>query len=180
MNLTFDNETGLLVGGITAVLILASLVGWILARRPGDHGSPGNHCKPQCTDAGLVADGRHLSPCHAERRHRLGDLIRADLLSGSSRVYYDDSDQTRRPRHIAVALLRDHSDSIRARCGWLVWAICHLHTGLRVSFRSAPQRPRRGLRAFPGTDRHHPMGADDLCLLRQPRAGAPHLGDPWF
>ena len=35
MNLTYDSETGLLVGGVIAVLILASLIGWILARRPG-------------------------------------------------------------------------------------------------------------------------------------------------
>jgi phosphatidate cytidylyltransferase len=37
MNLTFDRETGLLVGGVVVVLVLASLVGWFLARRPG-HG----------------------------------------------------------------------------------------------------------------------------------------------
>jgi phosphatidate cytidylyltransferase len=36
MNLTYDSETGLLVGGVIAVLILASLIGWILARRPGN------------------------------------------------------------------------------------------------------------------------------------------------
>jgi phosphatidate cytidylyltransferase len=36
MNLTYDRETGLLVGGVIAVLILASLIGWILARRPGN------------------------------------------------------------------------------------------------------------------------------------------------
>ena len=31
MNLTFDRETSLLAGGVIAVLILASLIGWILA-----------------------------------------------------------------------------------------------------------------------------------------------------
>ena len=36
MNLTYDSETGLLVAGVIAVLILASLIGWILARRPGN------------------------------------------------------------------------------------------------------------------------------------------------
>jgi phosphatidate cytidylyltransferase len=36
MNLTFDRETGLLVGGVVVVLMLASFVGWFLARRPGD------------------------------------------------------------------------------------------------------------------------------------------------
>ena len=38
MNLTFDRETSLLAGGVIAVLILASLVGWILARRVGNAG----------------------------------------------------------------------------------------------------------------------------------------------
>ena len=38
MNLTYDSETGLLAGGVIAVLILASLIGWILARRPGSAG----------------------------------------------------------------------------------------------------------------------------------------------
>jgi phosphatidate cytidylyltransferase len=36
MNLTFDRGTGLLVGGVVAVLILASAIGWFLARRPGN------------------------------------------------------------------------------------------------------------------------------------------------
>jgi phosphatidate cytidylyltransferase len=35
MRLRFDNETGLLIGGIGAVLVLASVAGWILARRSG-------------------------------------------------------------------------------------------------------------------------------------------------
>jgi phosphatidate cytidylyltransferase len=38
MNLTFDRDTGLLAGGVIAVLILASLIGWILARRLGNAG----------------------------------------------------------------------------------------------------------------------------------------------
>ena len=38
MNLTFDRETSLLAGGVIAVLILASLIGWILARRLGNAG----------------------------------------------------------------------------------------------------------------------------------------------
>ena len=38
MSLTFDNETGLLVGGVIAVLIFASLIGWVLARQPGSAG----------------------------------------------------------------------------------------------------------------------------------------------
>ena len=38
MNLTFDRETSLLAGGVIAVLILASLIGWILARRLGSAG----------------------------------------------------------------------------------------------------------------------------------------------
>jgi phosphatidate cytidylyltransferase len=36
MNLTFDRETSLLAGSVIAVLILASLIGWILARRLGN------------------------------------------------------------------------------------------------------------------------------------------------
>ena len=38
MSLIFDKETGVLVGGVIAVLILASLIGWVLARRPGNAG----------------------------------------------------------------------------------------------------------------------------------------------
>jgi phosphatidate cytidylyltransferase len=38
MNLNFDRETSLLAGGVIAVLILASLIGWILARRLGNAG----------------------------------------------------------------------------------------------------------------------------------------------
>ena len=38
MKLIFDRETSLLAGGVIAVLILASLIGWILARRPGSAG----------------------------------------------------------------------------------------------------------------------------------------------
>ena len=38
MSLIFDKETGLLAGGVIAVLILASLIGWVLARRPGNAG----------------------------------------------------------------------------------------------------------------------------------------------
>ena len=108
MSLTYDRETGLLVGGVIAVLILASLIGWILARRPGNDDY-------RATIANLNARTRAwwlmvaiFFPCHVERRNRLGPLIRADVLSGPSRVYYDDSDQTRRPWHIAMALLRDH------------------------------------------------------------------------
>src|ERR1700752_3143090 len=36
MSLKFDAETGLLVGGGVAVLMLASVTGWILARRTGN------------------------------------------------------------------------------------------------------------------------------------------------
>jgi predicted CDP-diglyceride synthetase/phosphatidate cytidylyltransferase len=36
MKLAFDNETGLLVGGVITVLLLASLIVWVLARRPGN------------------------------------------------------------------------------------------------------------------------------------------------
>ena len=36
MNLTFDRETSLLAASVIAVLILASLIGWILARRLGN------------------------------------------------------------------------------------------------------------------------------------------------
>lgn len=38
MTLLFDRETGWLVGGVIAMLVLASLAGWLLARRPGDEG----------------------------------------------------------------------------------------------------------------------------------------------
>jgi phosphatidate cytidylyltransferase len=38
MNLTFDRETSMLAGGVIAVLIFASLIGWILGRRPGNAG----------------------------------------------------------------------------------------------------------------------------------------------
>ena len=38
MNLIFDNEIGLLIGGVIALLVLASLIGWMLSRRPGDAG----------------------------------------------------------------------------------------------------------------------------------------------
>jgi phosphatidate cytidylyltransferase len=36
MKLSFDTETGLLVGGVIGVLLLASVTGWILARRTGN------------------------------------------------------------------------------------------------------------------------------------------------
>lgn len=36
MKMTFDHETYWLVGGVVAVLLVASLAGWFLARRPGD------------------------------------------------------------------------------------------------------------------------------------------------
>ena len=35
MNLRFDAETAILVGGVVVVLLIASLTGWILSRRPG-------------------------------------------------------------------------------------------------------------------------------------------------
>ena len=38
MRLIFDKETGVLAGGVIAVLILASLIGRVLARRPGNAG----------------------------------------------------------------------------------------------------------------------------------------------
>lgn len=38
MKMTFDHETLWLVGGVVAVLVIASLVGWMLARRPGSPG----------------------------------------------------------------------------------------------------------------------------------------------
>ena len=38
MSLIFDKETGVLAGGVIAVLILASLIGWVLARRHGNAG----------------------------------------------------------------------------------------------------------------------------------------------
>lgn len=38
MRLHFDRETGWLVGGVVAMLVVASLFGWLLARRAGDEG----------------------------------------------------------------------------------------------------------------------------------------------
>jgi phosphatidate cytidylyltransferase len=97
MNLIFDNETGLLIGGIVAVLILASLIGWALARRPDNAGY-------QATIANLNARTRAwwwmvVIFFLAMLSGGIGSVIpiRVHFVSGASRVYYHDSNPTWRP-----------------------------------------------------------------------------------
>ena len=180
MSLIFDNETGLLVGGVIAVLILASLIGWVLARRPGSAGY-------QATIANLNARTRAWWLMVAifflaMLSGGIGSVILFGLISFLALREFITMTPTRtwRPWHIAVALLRDYPHTIRARCHRMVWALRHFHSGVRFSVRSAAQCSERRLRALFGTDCHDPMGANDLRLLRQPRPGASDLGDSWF
>ena len=61
----------------------------------------------------------------------------------------------------------------------VVWPLRHLHPGLRLSARASAQRPGRGDERFPGAHGDDPVGADDLRLLRQPRPGAADAARRW-
>ncbi len=180
MSVRFDAETGLLVGGVVAVLMLASVTGWILARRTGN-------AEYRSTIANLNARMRAwwimvAIFLLAMVSSGIGSVVLFGLTSFLALREFVTMTPTkaRRPRHAALGLLHHYANPIRAGCLWLVWAFLDFHSGLRVSLCSATQRPGRRLRALSGTDRNDPMGADGLCLLRESCSGADDVADSWI
>ena len=109
---------------------------------------------------------------------RVDPALQPDLVSRAPRVRHARADRPGDHRALFWSLLRRHAAAVLPRLDRVVRPVQHPDPGLRLDLPRHPHRARGRHRALSRAHRDQPVGADDLRLLRELRAGAAHAAHP--
>jgi hypothetical protein len=174
--MTTTEPSLLLFGGVLAVLVLASIVGFALTRRY-ESSAPNPtidnlNSRIKAWWLMVIAIGLALAFGKA------GIIILFALASLAALRKFITLTPTRRGDHAALAISFFVVLPLQYYLIWIEWYGLDFHPSLRVPSASDHRRDARGYQGFHGTCGRDSMGPDDLRLLPLARAGSDHIANP--
>ena len=173
--MTATEQSLLLFGGVLAVLVVASIIGFALAHRYASSAP-----NPTIDNLNSRIKAWWLMVIAIGLAFALGKagiIILFAFASLAALREFITLTPTRRGDHAALAISFFVVLPLQYYLIWIEWYGLDFHPSLRVPSASDHRRDARGYQGFHGTRGRDSMGPDDLRVLPLARAGSDHIAD---